>query len=86
MTWRRLQSRERAFFRAALWYSKSPRIVNETVVAKLSGLLEKLQETRGVRILNVVDGRGSKEKRDFRTGDFYILLAYLLDGNENDSG
>ena len=51
-TWRRLQSRERALYQAALWYAKHHTLVNETVVAKLSGLLEKLQETRGVRIMN----------------------------------
>jgi hypothetical protein len=31
-------------------------------------------------------GQGSTEMRDFRKGGFYILIAYLLYGNENDIG
>jgi hypothetical protein len=50
-TWRRLQYRERALYQAALWYSKHQRIVNETLVAKLSALVEKLLETSGLRIV-----------------------------------
>ena len=45
-TWRRLHARERALYRAALVYSKYQRIINETVVARLSALVEKLEERR----------------------------------------
>jgi hypothetical protein len=35
LKWRRLQYRERALHWAALWYSKPPTLIKETVVAKL---------------------------------------------------
>jgi hypothetical protein len=81
-TWRRLQDRERALYRAALWYSKYQRIVNETMMTKLSALVEKLQETQGMRIVN----RGLAKATALLTGIEYgnsgwmfALKAWLKD-------
>jgi hypothetical protein len=41
-------------YRAALWYSKYQRIVNETIVAKLLLLMAKLLETSGLHIMKRV--------------------------------
>ena len=49
--WRRLTRIEKAFYRAALWYSKfHGKLVNALVVEELSLLIEKLKETPGIRI------------------------------------
>jgi hypothetical protein len=49
--WRKLRFLDKALYRAAMWYDKRGRsIVNEMLVEKLSGLIEKLKETKGMRI------------------------------------
>ena len=49
--WRKLRILDKALFRAAMWYAKRGRsIVNEMLVEKLLGLIEKLKETKGKRI------------------------------------
>ena len=49
--WKKLKERERAFFKAALFYlRRGGRIVSESVLEKLRFLMEKLNETRGMRI------------------------------------
>jgi hypothetical protein len=51
--WRRLRNRDKALYRAAMEYAKQNErrcVVNGTLVEKLVGLIEKLKETRGMRI------------------------------------
>lgn len=49
--WRKLSRLEQALYRASLWYSRvRGAIMNENLVSKLSTLMEKLKETKGVRI------------------------------------
>lgn len=51
--WRRLKSIDKALYRAALEYAKQNErrcVVNGTLVAKLAGLIEKLKETKGMKI------------------------------------
>ena len=49
--WKRLNFFERALYGASLWYLKPHgRIVNASLVEKLSALIEKLKETKGMRI------------------------------------
>ena len=49
--WRNLKERERAFFKAALFYlRRGGRIVSVSVLEKLRLLIDKLNETRGMRI------------------------------------
>ena len=49
--WRKLNRLDKALYRASLWYTKHLRgIVNETLVEKLLGLVERLEETKGMRI------------------------------------
>ena len=51
--WRHLKIIDKAFYRAAMEYAKQNErrcVVNGTLVAKLVGLIEKLKETRGMRI------------------------------------
>ena len=50
--WRKLSRLEKALVRASMWYSRAHgAIVNETLVGKLSLLMERLTETKGVKIL-----------------------------------
>ena len=49
--WRKLKERERALYKAALFYlRRGGKIVSESVLEKLRFLMEKLNETRGMRI------------------------------------
>ena len=49
--WKRMNPLERALFRASLWYAKHRgSIVNAALVEKLSALVEKLKETKGMKI------------------------------------
>jgi len=49
--WRKLKILDKALFRASLWYAKHRgSIVNTSLVEKLSALIEKLKETKGMRI------------------------------------
>ena len=49
--WKRLDGLEKALYRAALWYAKRVgSIVNGELVEKLLGLVEKIKETKGMRI------------------------------------
>jgi len=49
--WKYLNRLDKALYRASLWYSKHRgSIVNATLVEKLLALVEKLKETKGMRI------------------------------------
>jgi hypothetical protein len=49
--WRHLNPLDKALYRASLWYAKHRgSIVNTALVEKLSALVEKLKETKGMRI------------------------------------
>ena len=49
--WRNQKSLDKALVRASLWYAKHRgSIVNTALVEKLSALIEKLKETKGMRI------------------------------------
>ena len=49
--WKRLNRLEKALYRAALWYAKHRgSIVNGELVEKLLVLVEKIKETKGMRI------------------------------------
>jgi len=48
--WQRMNILEKAFYRAAMWYAKHQRIINRMLVEKLLGIIEKLKETKGMRI------------------------------------
>ena len=49
--WRKLKDKERAFFKVALCYlRRGGRIVSVSVLEKLRLLIEKLNETRGMKI------------------------------------
>jgi hypothetical protein len=49
--WRKLNRLDKALYRASLWYTKRlGGIVNGTLVEKLLVLVERLEETKGMRI------------------------------------
>jgi hypothetical protein len=49
--WRHLDPLDKALYRASLWYAKHQGgIVNASLGKKLLALVEKLQETRGMRV------------------------------------
>ena len=49
--WKHLNRLDKALFRASLWYAKQRGcIVNALLVEKLLALVEKLKETKGMRI------------------------------------
>ena len=49
--WRMLNRLDKALYRASIWYTKRlGGIVNETLVEKLMALVERLCETKGMRI------------------------------------
>lgn len=49
--WKRLNRLDKTLFRASLWYAKHRgSIVSASLVEKLSALVEKLKETKGMRI------------------------------------
>ena len=49
--WKRLRFLDKALYRAAMWYVKrGGSIVDEMLVEKLSLLVERLKETKGMRI------------------------------------
>ena len=49
--WRHLNPLDKALYRASLWYAKHRRsIVNVALVEKLMGLVERLKETKGMKI------------------------------------
>ena len=61
--WRKLNSLNKALVRASLWYAKHRgSIVNTSLVEKLSALIEKLKETKGMRIFK----RGFKKAVEMR--------------------
>jgi hypothetical protein len=49
--WRKLNFLDKALYRASLWYAKHRgSIVNAALVEKLFGLVERLKETKGMKI------------------------------------
>ena len=67
--WRKLRFLDKALYRAAMWYAKRGRsIVNGLLVEKLLWVIEKLKETKGMRIFK----RGLKK-----------AVALLKDCEEN---
>jgi len=48
--WRKLRFMDKALYRAAMWYAKRRCIVNGELMEKLLGFIEKLKETKGMRI------------------------------------
>ena len=49
--WKRLRFLDKAIYRAAMWYVKhGGSIVGKMLVEKLSALVERLKETKGMRI------------------------------------
>ena len=67
--WRKLRFLDKALYRAAMWYAKRGRsIVNGMLVEKLLELIERLKETKGMRIF----------KRGFRKA-----VELLEKGEEN---
>ena len=49
--WRHLNPLDKALYRASLWYAKHRgSIVNASLVEKLLGLVERLKETKGMKI------------------------------------
>jgi hypothetical protein len=66
--WRKLNTIEKAFYRAAMWYAKKRPLFNQMLVTKLRALIEKLNETNGTRIFR----RGCKKAAE--------LLAMLAKG------
>jgi hypothetical protein len=66
--WRKLNFLDKALYRAAMEYAKHCCIVNEMLVDKLLGFIEKLKETKGKRIFK----RGLKK-----------AVAILEKGEEN---
>lgn len=49
--WKKLKFMDKALYRAAMWYAKHGRsIVGGLVVEKLLEIIEKLKETKGMRI------------------------------------
>ncbi|MCK4734790.1 MAG: hypothetical protein KAT65_20215 [Methanophagales archaeon] len=49
--WRNRNRLDKALYRASLWYTKHfGSIVNGTLVEKLLGLVERLEETKGMKI------------------------------------
>ena len=49
--WRKLGFLDKALYRTAMWYAKHRgSMVNGLLVEKLLGLIEKLEETKGMRI------------------------------------
>ena len=48
--WRHLNLLDKALYRASMWYVKHRCIVNGTLVTKLVAIIEKLKETKGMRI------------------------------------
>ena len=68
--WRKLNFLDKALYRASLWYAKHRgSIVNAALVEKLSELVEKLKETKGMRIF----------KRGFKKA-FELLDKYEENG------
>ena len=56
--WKRLRFLDKALYRAAMWYVKrGGSIVNKSLLENLSILVERLKETKGMRIF----------KRDFKS-------------------
>ena len=70
--WRHLNPLDKALYRASLWYAKHRgSIVNASLVEKLMGLVERLKETKGMKIFE----RGFKKavemlKKGEETGVF----------------
>jgi hypothetical protein len=49
--WKMLRFLDKALYRAAMWYVKrGGRIVNKSLLENLSALVERLKETKGMRI------------------------------------
>ena len=49
--WKRLRFLDKALYRATMWYLKhGGSVVNEMLLEKLSALVERLKETKGMRI------------------------------------
>ena len=57
--WKKLNFLNKALYRASLWYAKHREsIVNTSLMVKLLGLVERLKETKGMRIFK----RGFKKR------------------------
>ncbi len=48
--WRKRKYLDKALYRAAMWYAKHHSIANAKLVEKLLGIIERLRETKGMRI------------------------------------
>ena len=70
---RHLNFLDKALYRASLWYAKHRCIINGMLVAKLLELVERLKETKGLRIF--------KFKRGYAKA-----VAMLEKGEENFEG
>jgi len=74
-TWRRLHYLDKALFRASLDYlRRGGRILNESLLAKLSRLVELLTETRGQRIVR----RGLAKAAALLTGIENGMIGWVL--------
>ena len=80
--WRKLNRLDRALYRAAMWYAKrGGSIVDGKLVEKLLGVIERLKETKGMRIFKrgfekavvLLEKRG--RERDVCMGAFVTVLA-----------
>lgn len=54
--WRTLRFLDKTLYRAAMGYAKHYCIINEMLVEKLLGFIEKLKETKGMRIFKFKRG------------------------------
>ena len=71
--WRKLNFLDKALYRASLWYAKHRCIINGMLVEKLLGLVERLKETKGLRIFKFERG-------------YAKAVAMLEKGEENFEG
>ena len=54
--WRKRNFLDKALYRASLWYAKHRCIINGMLVEKLLELVERLKETKGMRIFKFKRG------------------------------
>ena len=72
--WKKLKFLDKALYRATMWYAKHHSIVNEKPVEKLLGLIEKLKETKGMKIFR----RGfEKAVEMLEKGEEYGVFAWV---------
>jgi hypothetical protein len=72
--WRKLKFIDKALFRAAMWYAKHHCIVIVKHVEKLLWLIERLKETKGIRIFKFKRGF-EKAVEMFDKGEENIHIA-----------